>query len=435
MSLHSPKAHKSIELPLPSPEKPKAEPLALLQKPPGQAIAPVRELDLAPPRLGAKRKFSQDELNMKVSRPLSDENAPQQGDAEKTSIRQKAGGKTLKELAHIRKVDRQRQAVTSTPRKPLAPKNNNDDIASPKKPSKLSAADEVVKAKTEIFKSKPVRVQTTASTKSNAPMRNKDQAMEKASTAESSRMSDLAAKVQENASTLDSSGQASGEIEPRSDTPPPAEISLGGETSRPSRRNRTAVSYAEPNLRDKMRRPTKELFDAVTGEGKYTRRASHCDQQLPDGPKIKRESDAGESSQFSRSMGGSLGGSPSSLESSSDPARHPNEKSTGSNHSEERTKYRLRTVSAHPKPAAIAVASGLIASDSNSGTSINEGDGVDVYEFASSSPQVDKEAAVEATKDRLQQGATTRRRSAAVDSAKGTATKERSASRRRSMMI
>ena len=56
------------------------------------------------------------------------------------------------------------------------------------------------------------------------------------------------------------------------DTPPPAHISSQGETSRPNRRSRASVSYAEPNLRDKMRRPTKELFDAVAGEGKYVQR-------------------------------------------------------------------------------------------------------------------------------------------------------------------
>ncbi|KAJ5129208.1 uncharacterized protein N7515_005247 [Penicillium bovifimosum] len=33
--------------------------------------------------------------------------------------------------------------------------------------------------------------------------------------------------------------------------------------ARPSRRRGTVVSYAEPNLRDKMRRPTKEMIDAV----------------------------------------------------------------------------------------------------------------------------------------------------------------------------
>ncbi|CAK7232627.1 hypothetical protein SCUCBS95973_008322 [Sporothrix curviconia] len=66
------------------------------------------------------------------------------------------------------------------------------------------------------------------------------------------------------------------------DTPPPADISSQGETSRPNRRSRASVSYAEPNLRDKMRRPTKELFDAVAGEGKYVQRQTaqtHQDDQ------------------------------------------------------------------------------------------------------------------------------------------------------------
>jgi hypothetical protein len=58
------------------------------------------------------------------------------------------------------------------------------------------------------------------------------------------------------------------------DTPPPGYLALNGETARPSRRARSAVSYAEPNLRDKMRRPTKELFDAVAGEGKFKQRPS-----------------------------------------------------------------------------------------------------------------------------------------------------------------
>ena len=45
-------------------------------------------------------------------------------------------------------------------------------------------------------------------------------------------------------------------------------VNDGNQTARmrPSRRSRGAVSYAEPNLRDKMRRPTKELVDAVAGE-------------------------------------------------------------------------------------------------------------------------------------------------------------------------
>ncbi|KAJ5587943.1 uncharacterized protein N7459_003708 [Penicillium hispanicum] len=49
-------------------------------------------------------------------------------------------------------------------------------------------------------------------------------------------------------------------------------MSEGTTTSRPSRRRGAVVSYAEPNLRDKMRRPTKELIDAVGKHG--TRRSS-----------------------------------------------------------------------------------------------------------------------------------------------------------------
>jgi hypothetical protein len=55
------------------------------------------------------------------------------------------------------------------------------------------------------------------------------------------------------------------------DTPPPASLTTlssveaGG---RGSRRARAAVNYAEPNLISKMRRPTKELVDAVSKDGR-----------------------------------------------------------------------------------------------------------------------------------------------------------------------
>ena len=54
------------------------------------------------------------------------------------------------------------------------------------------------------------------------------------------------------------------------DTPPPPDYNLDatamttfGTMGRGTRRPRGSVSYTEPNLRDKMRRPTKELVDAV----------------------------------------------------------------------------------------------------------------------------------------------------------------------------
>lgn len=55
------------------------------------------------------------------------------------------------------------------------------------------------------------------------------------------------------------------------DTPPPTDFGASNEAARPSRRARGAVSYAEPNLRDKMRRPGKELVDAVGADSKSSR--------------------------------------------------------------------------------------------------------------------------------------------------------------------
>lgn len=55
------------------------------------------------------------------------------------------------------------------------------------------------------------------------------------------------------------------------DTPPPSDLEMDsadtggfGTAGRSTRRPRGSVSYAEPNLRAKMRRPTSDLIDAVT---------------------------------------------------------------------------------------------------------------------------------------------------------------------------
>ncbi|KAL8735266.1 MAG: hypothetical protein Q9181_002878 [Wetmoreana brouardii] len=74
------------------------------------------------------------------------------------------------------------------------------------------------------------------------------------------------------------------------DTPPPGDLDPDtantnsfGSLGRTSRRQRGSVSYAEPNLRDKMRRPTKELVDAVGAE-----------ERLQQGKALKRELELGE---------------------------------------------------------------------------------------------------------------------------------------------
>jgi len=53
------------------------------------------------------------------------------------------------------------------------------------------------------------------------------------------------------------------------DTPPPGDLSASTDNNgRPGRRARAAVNYAEPSLNAKMRRPTKELLDAVGRDGR-----------------------------------------------------------------------------------------------------------------------------------------------------------------------
>lgn len=66
------------------------------------------------------------------------------------------------------------------------------------------------------------------------------------------------------------------------DTPPPSELlSKAAENTRPSRRQRAQVSYVEPSLRDKMRRPGKGLADAVI-IGKPIKDALHDVVKLED---------------------------------------------------------------------------------------------------------------------------------------------------------
>lgn len=57
----------------------------------------------------------------------------------------------------------------------------------------------------------------------------------------------------------------------------PPELSSRADSGRPSRRLRASVSYAEPNLRQKMRRPTKSLADAVMND-----KASHGSVDVSD---------------------------------------------------------------------------------------------------------------------------------------------------------
>ncbi len=83
--------------------------------------------------------------------------------------------------------------------------------------------------------------------------------------------------------------EASARPQGRGDTPPPSDLSTlsvttdGGDT-RPSRRARSAVNYAEPSLISKMRRPDKKMVDALTGlqDPRRAMSASASDRKAPD---------------------------------------------------------------------------------------------------------------------------------------------------------
>ncbi|KJK81488.1 hypothetical protein H634G_02747 [Metarhizium anisopliae BRIP 53293] len=417
ISLPSPRSSKIADAPLPSPEKKRTEPSHRRQNPILQPSTPAPEHIAAPVKTGSKRKFAQDETENTAPRQLTNENIAPRGMADKVSIREKAGGKTLKELAHMRKEAREKHVTTGNSRKPLASKSTNDDVSSPRKNPKPIAIDEIGTAKAELAKSKPTKERTKSKAKMNAAAK-----LEIPPPVTKTVIADLATTVSEPAVTSPNSPEpAPGGDDPRGDTPPPADIFLNGETSRASRRNRTTISYAEPNLRDKMRRPTKELFDAVAGEGKYARRASQCDLSTSEGPKIKRESDVGDSlrrippasDEFEVPEPGSIPASPLAKKSSAQDAS-------------------AAVITERRRPVSRA---GEFAADLNLEADENESGDVDVYEFTSSSPQIDNNAPAEATRATRRRGANTRRRSAAVDSEEDSSVKERSVSRRRSMMV
>ena len=76
------------------------------------------------------------------------------------------------------------------------------------------------------------------------------------------------------------------------DTPPPPDLGPDtgtGSFGRASRRSKGSVNYAQPNLRDKMRRPTKDLVDAVAAEERARIAKAESDNSEP--VFIKKEED------------------------------------------------------------------------------------------------------------------------------------------------
>lgn len=340
---------------------------------------------------------------------------------DKQSIREKAGGKTLKELASLRKEARDRAATATNTRKPLAAKSTNDDMTSPKKSAKPMVKDEVIVIKADIqAKSSQGRPKAKAKGSALGTIEVVVEPEPLAPTVTSVTCS-LDTPLNEAILLSPSSPEPlSSNDGLRGGTPPPSDVSSTREPARPSRRNRAAISYAEPNLRDKMRRPTKELTDAVSGEGKYARRSSQVDLVAPESVKVKREVEA-EDNWKSLPAAPKLSSDNASENMPESPlaGKKPSDASSGT--------IRLETISNpnnEDEKGFKKTDSGTIDSDPISSSSI------DIYEFTPSSPQLAK---VEMKRKPGRKPG--RRMSAAVQSDDGPVIKERGSSRRRSMML
>ncbi|KAM0666177.1 hypothetical protein ACQRIT_004900 [Beauveria bassiana] len=227
---------------------------------------------IAPPlKTGTKRKFNRDDYEPMTLEHITDENKPPQTTINKASLLENARGKTLRELAAGRREAARAEAARNAARVPLAKKSTNDDVQSPKK-RRTTSVDESSSLKKTGKKTESASVSAEKLRAFLAAAAERRLAQQAA----------LPVVATIEPSRLDTVGYRKN----KGDTPPPTDIGSQGETSRPSRRSRPAISYAEPNLRDKMRRPRNETFDAVSGEGK-SRRFSHSEISTGD---VKRES-------------------------------------------------------------------------------------------------------------------------------------------------
>ena len=334
--LASPRVNEA-NLGSPSPQKKKTIEISLPTELEIRPMKKVSSAEVKSLKTGAKRKFGagdETQNNARITKG-SNENMAPRVIAGKSSIREKAEGKPVNESATMKKEkEGPTRPKSAVGRKPLAAKNANDDISSPRKlPKEMSkpglqqSSSDPVKQrlghkelKTKVRPRPFVLIESDSETESGPPpvvsVPLDLQPLTEVPTAENEVVPPTAVLPKSQSRLVETtilsphSPERTPSVEPsRGDTPPPADISSNGEAVRPSRRVRAAVSYAEPNLRAKMRRPTKELFDAVTGEGRYARRSSAYENMQDGG--AKRESMSSEVTKATTAAEpGSVPGSP-----------------------------------------------------------------------------------------------------------------------------
>ncbi|KAI0025692.1 hypothetical protein F4780DRAFT_719556 [Xylariomycetidae sp. FL0641] len=257
------------------------EEVQTLKKSAGKTALPLAAIPDQTIKAGLKRKARDEDEKENVPVSKTQVTASARAQTEKSTTAKKPPNRPMRDVPTGKKEGRDRSS-NLTQRKPLGAKSSNENLNSPKKLGKPTPADEVAKSKADAkgedqskerpkSKKEPEPVEITVLKAEPAPTTTTDIEPETMS-------------AEPNLAVPDTPEPMAASEELR-DTPPPADISSMGETARGSRRARAAVSYAEPNLRDKMRRPSKQLYDAVSGEGKHIKRPSHSKKdEPPSGP-------------------------------------------------------------------------------------------------------------------------------------------------------
>ncbi|KAJ5151799.1 hypothetical protein N7492_010094 [Penicillium capsulatum] len=231
---------------------------------------------------GSKRKFSPDDDGF-LSDPASEDefqfSRPSHTPRKNTEPTETIQQESLPSKTPINS-DTRPIKPASTKRKVLEPKSANVNLGSPKKARSLHTDSKILPPaasnENEMSPQKPKELLNHKPKRPSQAVRGSRAASDSLKAKRSSR----------SIGTEDAS-----EISPNVQSDEALAADFDANTmSRPSRRRGAVVSYAEPNLRAKMRRPTKEMIDAVANED--ARRSSSF-QFLPDGFSDERDKNHG----------------------------------------------------------------------------------------------------------------------------------------------
>ncbi|KIW05263.1 uncharacterized protein PV09_03795 [Verruconis gallopava] len=242
----------------------------------------VRVMQTAPTRTGAKRKLALRDDDGNPTEEFTFCRKPNNTSNSADELREKDS--SAEPLTDGLKSDLGRPALAKlAERKALGERNvNTDPVVSPKKTVKnptileekeaLKKMVEQAKQKQRTSRDRKSRVATTmpVTTASQNTASQAAQVSEVSPPEESIKM-DLPPKTPATVGDMFSapSTEDSTRTQGGRDTPPPSDLSASTDaTGRPGRRARAHVNYAEPSLAAKMRRPTKELLDAVGKDGR-----------------------------------------------------------------------------------------------------------------------------------------------------------------------